>query len=115
MVTLLLSRIGSLNCQQHVTSGLLDEAHSLIDIGGSLLEEILYSHRDLIRIYLVVDLEDLVILTEPGSLALTSRYDLCYKHSHLEDDDRVRNRGHMRSLITYLILRIAIQTSVDQR
>ena len=37
MVTLLLGRIGSLDCQHHVAPSLLDEAHRLIDIGRSLV------------------------------------------------------------------------------
>ena len=41
MVTLLLSRIGSLNCQQHVATGLLDEAHRLVDIGWSLVRDLI--------------------------------------------------------------------------
>ena len=43
--------------------------------------------------HLVVDLEDLVILPEPGPLTLTSGHNLGDKHAHLEDHDRVRSGG----------------------
>ena len=62
--------------------------------------------------HLVVDLEDLVILPEPGPLALTPWHDLGDKHANL----RIRTRsGHyILSGISHLILSVAIQSSIDQ-
>ena len=51
------------------------------------------NQRSKIRVYLVVDLEDLVILPEPGPLTLTSGRKLGDKPAHLEDHDRVRSGG----------------------
>ena len=47
--------------------------------------------------HLVVDLEDLVILPEPGTLALASGYNLGDKHADLGDEDMVR-KGSMVTL-----------------
>ena len=64
-----------------------------LTFAGACSGDLTENQRSKIRNYLVVDLEDLVILPEPGSLTLTSGHNLGDKHAHLEDHDRVRSGG----------------------
>ena len=79
-LTLLLGGIRPLYGQHQVLASFLDVVHGVVDI-----------LRDL-----VIDPQDLVVLLEAGSLALTTRHDL----------------GHVDPCVVSMVL---VQTFVDQR